>query len=129
MKRYQKIFNAKEINYDYTSRGVHNKPTTEKGLVLERLFKKGDCFTKIGKVPVVKDYIKEAKRVQYIIEQDDMGFYINDDQSGDLVMSGIMVNHGLYAISFSKNYWQEPPYEVTASDLEEKRIDLSTLNS
>jgi len=126
MKDTHKVFNTKEINYDLTTRGINNRPTTEKGLVLERHLNKDQGFMKIAKSDVVKDHLKEAKRVKYIVEKDDMSFYVNDDETGELVMKGIMVGRNIYAITFNNQYWQDPvPLVLSANDLEEKRIELS----
>jgi len=56
----------------------------------------------------VKQYLKEARRVGYIIEKDDMSFTVKDDETNDLVFKGIRMNQTFYAVTFSALYWQEP---------------------
>ena len=94
------------------------------GVKLERHLKKGDGFVRLISPARIAQDIKEAKRVGYLVEKDDISFYVNCDETGDLVMMGIRVNRSFYATTFSKKYWQEPPIEVSASDLE--RVDLSS---
>ena len=98
-------------------------PITKTGIKLERYIDRKDSFVKLVKPKLVAADIKEAKRVGYLIEKDDMSFYINDDETGELVMMGILVNRSFYACTLSKKYWQEPPIRVSAGDLE--RVDLS----
>ena len=56
----------------------------------------------------VKDYLKEARRVKYIIEKDDMSFVVKDDETNEMVFKGIRLNRSFYAVTFSTLYWQEP---------------------
>jgi len=97
-------------------------------LVLERHLKRGDGFVKLINPENVKAYLKEARRVNYLIEKDDMSFYVNDDETGELVFNGIRVNRSFYACTFSKKYWEEPPLVVTAQELEDRRITLDQLD-
>lgn len=99
-------------------------PITKDGLKLQRFLKKGDGFVRLISPKKVAEDIKEAKRVGYLVEKDDISFYVNDDETGDLVMMGIKVNRSFYATTFSKAYWQEPPIKVSATDLE--GVDLSS---
>ena len=96
-------------------------------LTLERHLKSGEGFIKLMKPSKVTEYLKEAKRVKYIVKKDDMSFFVNDDETGELVFNGIKMNRSLYACTFSKKYWEEPPIVVSASELEEKRITLDQL--
>jgi hypothetical protein len=95
---------------------------------LKRHLKKGDGFVRLISPVKVEGDIKEAKRVGYLVERDDMSFYINDDETGELVMNGIRVNRSFYACIFSKRYWEEPPLTLTAQELEDKRITLAQLD-
>jgi hypothetical protein len=97
-------------------------------LVLERHLKRGDGFTKLLSPETVKSYLKEAKRVKYLVDKDDMSFYVNDDGTGELVFNGIRVNRSFYACTFSKKYWEEPPIIMTAQELEDKRITREQLD-
>jgi len=97
-------------------------------VTLQRQFKKGDAFTRLIDPKRVAADIKEAKRVGYLVEKDDMSFYINCDETGDLVMNGIRVNRSFYACSFSRNFWEEPPIVLTAQELEDKRITREQLD-
>ena len=97
---------------------------TKNGIKLERHLKKGDGFVRLISPKKIAEDIKEAKRVGYLVEKDDISFYVNDDETGDLVMMGIKVNRSFYATTFSKAYWQEPPIKVSATDLE--GVDLSS---
>jgi hypothetical protein len=56
----------------------------------------------------VTEYLKEAKKVGYIIEKDDMSFKVLDDETNDMVFKGIRMNQSFYAVTFSKMYWVEP---------------------
>jgi hypothetical protein len=65
-------------------------------------------FTRIGKKDIVRALIKEAKRVGYLVEKDDMSFHVKDDSNGHSVVRGIQVNRGIYGITYFTEYWQEP---------------------
>jgi len=67
-----------------------------------------DTFIKLMAPQTVKEYLKEAKRVKYIIEKDDMTFKVLDDETKELVFKGIRMNRSFYAVTFSKKYWVEP---------------------
>ena len=98
-------------------------------LTLVRNLKKGEGFTRLISPAKVALDIKEAKRVGYLVEKDDMSFYINDDETGELVMNGIRVNRSFYACAFNRLYWEEPSIDLTANELEEKRITKEQLDS
>jgi hypothetical protein len=67
-----------------------------------------DTFTKLMAPKTVTEYLKEAKKVGYIIEKDDMSFKVLDDETNDLVFKGIRMNRTFYAVTFNKSYWVEP---------------------
>jgi hypothetical protein len=96
---------------------------TKNGIKLQRHLKKGDGFVKLISPQKIAQDIKEAKRVGYLVEKDDISFYVNDNESGDLVMMGIRVNRSFYATTFNRLYWQDTPINVSATDLE--GVDLS----
>lgn len=103
-------------------------PITKDGLMLQRHLKKGDGFVRLISPKKVAQDIKEAKRVGYLIEKDDISFYINDNETGDIVMMGIRVNRSFYACTFSKLYWVEPMGgDYKAEQLE--GVDLSNLTA
>jgi hypothetical protein len=76
---------------------IHNKRMKNK-----------ETFIKLCAPSFVKDLLKEAKRVKYLIEKDDMSFIVRDDETNDLVFKGIRMNRTFYAVNFSKKYWVEP---------------------
>ena len=67
-----------------------------------------ETFIKLCSPEFVKDLLKEARRVKYLIEKDDMSFIVRDDETNDLVFKGIRMNRSFYAVNFSKKYWMEP---------------------
>jgi len=67
-----------------------------------------DTFIKLMSPQTVKTYLKEAKRVGYLITKDDMSFKVLDDETNDLVFKGIRMNRTFYAVTFNKMYWVEP---------------------
>jgi hypothetical protein len=103
-------------------------PITKDGLMLQRHLKKGDGFVRLISPSKVAQDIKEARRVGYLVEKDNISFYVNDDETGDIVMMGIRVNRSFYACTFSRKYWEEPPLVVTAQELEDKRITREQLD-
>jgi hypothetical protein len=56
----------------------------------------------------ITTYLREAKRVGYLIEKDDMSFTVKDDETNGLVFKGIRMNRTFYAVTFSTLYWQVP---------------------
>ena len=70
--------------------------------------KNKETFIKLCSPVFVKDLLKEAKRVKYLVEKDDMSFTVKDDETNDLVFKGIKMNRSFYAVNFSKKYWVEP---------------------
>ena len=82
-----------------------------------------NTFIKLMAPKTVTSYLKEAHRVGYIIEKDDMSFVVKDDETNDLVFKGIRMNRSFYAVTFSKEYWQAPDRGdgYSASMMEEVR--------
>jgi hypothetical protein len=70
--------------------------------------KNKETFIKLCSPKFVNDLLKEAKRVKYLIEKDDMSFKVLDDETNDLVFKGIRMNRSFYGVTFSKKYWVEP---------------------
>jgi hypothetical protein len=66
-------------------------------------------FIKLMSPEGVKSYLKEARRVKYLVDKDEMSFKVTDDETQDMVMRGIRMNRNFYAVTFSKLYWEEPP--------------------
>jgi hypothetical protein len=85
--------------------------------------KNKNTFIKLMAPKTVTAYLKEAKRVGYLIEKDDMSFVVKDDETNDLVFKGIRMNRTFYAVTFNKGYWMEPDRGTgySASMMEEVR--------
>jgi hypothetical protein len=69
--------------------------------------RRGDWFQKVFKNDSLKPYIKEARKVKYIVKKDDIEFQINDDETGDIVMNGMRLNAAFWLVVLSKKYWVE----------------------
>ena len=67
-----------------------------------------DTFIKLMSPQTVKDYLKEAQRVKYLITKDDMTFKVLDDETKEMVFKGIRLNRSFYGVTFSCKYWVEP---------------------
>lgn len=65
-------------------------------------------FIKLMSPTAVNEYLREARRVKYIIEKDDMSFKVLDDETNEMVFKGIRLNRSAYGVTFSKKYWIEP---------------------
>jgi len=65
-------------------------------------------FARVVPHKYFKDLIKEARRVNYIIEGEPDFYQVKDDETNDLVFSGIRHSSGGWLATFSKLYWQEP---------------------
>jgi len=73
---------------------------------LELLKRKNDWFQKVMKNKTVKDYLKEAKKVGYIITKDEgLSFDVNDDETGEIVFCGVVLNAAFYVVMFNRKYW------------------------
>ena len=70
--------------------------------------KNKETFIKLVSPKNGSSLLKEAKKVKYLIEKDDMSFTVKDDETNDLVFKGIRMNRTFYAVTFSKSYWVEP---------------------
>ena len=70
--------------------------------------KNKETFIKLVSPKYVSSLLKEAKKVKYLIEKDDMSFTVKDDETNDLIFKGIRMNSTFYAVNFSKKYWVEP---------------------
>ena len=81
-----------------------------------------ETFIKLMAPKTVKEYLKEAHKVGYLIEKDDMSFVVKDDETNEMVFKGIRVNRSFYGVTFSKKYWVEPDgMDYSASQMEEVR--------
>jgi hypothetical protein len=78
--------------------------------------KNKETFIKLVSPKYVSSLLKEAKRVKYLIEKDDMSFTVKDDETHDLVFKGIRMNRTFYAVTFSKSYWVEPALQDYKAD-------------
>jgi hypothetical protein len=88
---------------------MKNKNNVKLETSLELLRRKGDWFQKVMKIATVKDYLKEAKRVKYIVTKNEgLSFDVNDDETGDIVFCGVYLNAAFAVVMFSKKYWVEP---------------------
>jgi len=66
-------------------------------------------FARVVPHKAFMEMIKEARRVKYNVEGEAKDFYqIKDDETGDLVFSGIRHSSGGWLSTFSTLYWQEP---------------------
>ena len=64
-------------------------------------------FIKLCKTAFVKKLVKEARRVKYLVEQDEMSVVVRDDADNDLVFKAIQVRSNMWATTFSTLYWQQ----------------------
>ena len=66
-------------------------------------------FARVVPYKAFMEMIKEARRVEYIVEGEAKDFYqVKDDETGDLVFSGIRHSSEGWLSTFSTLYWQEP---------------------
>ena len=89
---------------------MKNKNTVE----LKKNIPGPDRFLKLVSPEYIKELLKEAKRVGYLITKDEISFKVHDDETGDIVFDGIRINRNSYAVHFSKLYWVEPEIPVGA---------------
>jgi ferredoxin-fold anticodon binding domain-containing protein len=64
-------------------------------------------FIKLCKTAFVKKLVKEARRVKYLVEQDEMSVVVRDDADNALVFKAIQVRSNMWATTFSTLYWQQ----------------------
>jgi hypothetical protein len=64
-------------------------------------------FIKLCKTAFVKKLVKEARRVKYLVNQDEMSVVVRDDADNALVFKAIQVQSNLWATTFSTLYWQQ----------------------
>lgn len=83
-------------------------PTTQQTNIYLSINMNKDTFIKLMSPDTVKDYLKEAKRVGYLITKDDMSFKVLDDETKEMVFKGIRLNRSFYGVTFSRKYWVEP---------------------
>lgn len=74
-----------------------------------------NTFIQLCQTKGVKDLVKEAKRVKYNVvtesgsdtgKSDIWRYEVTDE--GNLVFKAMLVRPNIWAITFSKDYWQEP---------------------
>lgn len=75
----------------------------------ERIALARDTFIRLALYDLVKDLVKEARRVKYKVRKDaDWWVEARDPEAGDaLVFKATQVRPGLWAISYAKGYWEE----------------------
>lgn len=66
-------------------------------------------FVRLGQKPQMAALIKEAKRVGYKVEKDDMLCKITDPENGHKVVTICRVHNAMYAFTYYTEYWGEPP--------------------
>ena len=64
-------------------------------------------FIKLLGTPYLKSLVKEAKRVKYLVEKDEMSVVVRDDETNDLVFKSIQVQPNMWATTFSTLYWKD----------------------
>jgi hypothetical protein len=67
-----------------------------------------NTFTKLMNPKTVTTYLKEAKKVGYIVKKDDMSFIVTDDETTEMIFKGIRMNRTFYAVTFNELYWVQP---------------------
>ena len=70
--------------------------------------KRDAWFQKVFKKNSLKQYLDAGKAAGYIVKKDDMEFQINDDETGEIVMNGMVLNAAYWIVVFNKAYWVEP---------------------
>lgn len=67
-----------------------------------------NMFTRLGPNKVASDLRKEAKRVGYNVEKDDMSFRVTDPENNNAqVVKGIRIRPNFWAITYFRPYWEE----------------------
>jgi hypothetical protein len=104
---------------------MKNKNNVKLETSLELLRRKNDWFQKVMKNATVKGYLKEAKKVGYIVTKEgDFSFDVNDDETGEIVFCGVALNAAFNVVMFNRKYWvdeiqnEDPIIHVSADDLE-----------
>ena len=68
-----------------------------------------NTFIKLVRTADLNALVKEARRVKYLVERDDISVTVHDDEAPHaLVFKAIQVQRGIWGTTFSKDYWQEP---------------------
>lgn len=72
-------------------------------------------FVRLAQTPAVKDFVKSAKNAGYTVEIGRFGengkgqIYFYEVKDGtNLVFKATMVQRGVWGMTFSTAYWQEP---------------------
>ena len=105
---------------------MKNKNTPKLETPLELLKRKNDWFQKVMKNETVKDYLKEAKRVGYIVTKDEgLSFDVNDDETGEIVFCGVVLNAAFHVVMFNRKYWLDS-YAIE-EDIAKDNIEVPTL--
>jgi len=87
---------------------METKNTVTLQTPLELMRKRGEWFQKVLKKNSLKSYLQAGKDAGYIVKKDDMEFQINDDETGEIVMNGMVLNAAFWLVVFNKAYWQDP---------------------
>ena len=72
-------------------------------------------FTRLAQTPTVKGMVKDAKKAGYAVEVGRFGadgkgeiYYYKITDGADLVFKATMVQRGVWGMTFSTSYFQEP---------------------
>lgn len=105
---------------------MKNKNNVKLETSLELLRRKNDWFQKVMKNKTVKEYLKEAKRVGYIVTEDKgLSFDVNDDETGEIVFCGVCLNAAFHIVVFNRKYWLDS-YAIER-DIYEGKLEVPTL--
>ena len=106
---------------------MKNKNTVKLETSLELLKRKDAWFQKVMKNKTVKDYLKEAKKVGYIVTKDEgLSFDVNDNETGDIVFCGVCLNAAFHVVMFNRKYWLDS-YAIER-DVYEGNTEVPVLN-
>lgn len=101
------------INRSIHNHSMKNNEALKLEKPLELMRKKGQWFQKMMKKNSVRSYIQAGKDCGYLVYKDDLEFRVNDDKTGELVMSGFRANSFdwfyNWFVLLSKKYWADPP--------------------
>jgi len=106
---------------------MENKNNVKLETSLELLKRKNDWFQKVMKNKTVKGYLKEARRVGYIVTKDEgLSFDVNDNETGEIVFCGVVLNAAFHVVMFNRKYWLDS-YSIER-DVYENKLEVPVLN-
>jgi hypothetical protein len=79
-------------------------PKRDGAALYEKIGQMHKTFLRLMGPKVRAAYLKEAKRAGYQIEKDLFTFTVRDN--GALVFKGVAIRSAVWAVTFSKDYWQ-----------------------